>query len=279
MKKFIHGMMVISVLASAVVLNAQTPAQAPAQTAPAATAPAAPAAAAPAETLTADQVVSKYVDAIGGKDAIGQVKSISMDTSAQVMGNDVTGTVVVVDGVGYKSQMEFNGAAIIQCFSAKGGWQVNPMAGSADPTALSDDEYKTGKDQIYVGGPLYNYADKGNKVDLVPGDAGTYKIKLTNKDSVDTTYVFDAKTFLIKSTVRKGQMQGQDVDITTTYSDYRKTDTGFLMPYEMDLDFGGQFQLSITIKKAELNKTIDPAIFEMPKPAAAPAAPATQPSV
>ena len=70
-------------------------------------------------------------------------------------------------------------------------------------------------------------------------------------------------------------MQGQDVDITTTYSDYRKTDVGYVMPYEMDLDFGGQFQLSIAIKKAELNKTIDPAIFEMPKPAAAPAAPAS----
>ena len=51
----------------------------------------------------ADEVVGKYVDAIGGKDAIAQMKSISMVTSAQVMGNDVPGTVVVVDGVGYKS--------------------------------------------------------------------------------------------------------------------------------------------------------------------------------
>ncbi len=278
MKRFIHGMMVICVLASAVVLNAQTPDQAPAPTAPAAAAPAAPATAAPAATLTADQVVSKYVDAIGGKDAIAQVKSLSMDTSAQVMGNDVSGTVVVADGVGYKSQMEFNGAAIIQCYNAKGGWQVNPMAGSADPTAMSDDEYKTGKDQIFVGGPLFDYAAKGNKVEELSGDAGTYKIKLTTKDSVETTYVIDAKTFLIKSTTRTGQMQGQDVQITTSYSDYRKTDTGYLMPYAMDIDFGGQFQLSLAIKKVEMNKTIDPSTFEMPKPAAAPPAPATQPS-
>ncbi|MGA9783532.1 MAG: hypothetical protein WBQ52_15345, partial [Terracidiphilus sp.] len=248
----------------------------------AAAAPAAAAPTAPAATLMADEVVGKYVDAIGGKDAIAQIKSLSMVTSAQVMGNDVPGTVVLADGVGYKSAMEFNGTSIIQCYTAKGGWQVNPMAGAADPTAMSDDEYKVGKDQIYVGGPLYDYAAKGNKVELVPGDAGTYKIKLTTKDNTETTYVFDSKTFLIKSTVRKGQMQGQDVDITTAYSDYRKTDTGYLLPYEMDLDFGGQFQLSIAIKKVDVNQTIDPAIFEMPKPApaqpAAPAAPATQPS-
>jgi len=28
---------------------------------------------------------------------------------------------------------------------------------------------------------------------------------------------------------------------------------------------GGQFALTVTVKKVELNKTIDPAIFEMPK--------------
>jgi hypothetical protein len=276
MKKLVHGMMVFSALASVMVLNAQTPDQTPA-TAPAAPAQTAPAATAPAANLSADDVVSKYVDAVGGKDAISQVKSLSMDTSASVMGNDVSGTLVLVDGVGYKQVTDFNGTQIIQCYNATGGWQVNPMAGAADPTAMSDDEYKMGKDQIYVGGPLYNYAAKGNKIEMLPGDAGSYKIKLTTKDNVDTTYTFDAKTFLIKSTVRKGQMQGQDVDITTNYSDYRKTDTGYLLPYEMDLDFGGQFQLSITIKKVELNKTIDPATFEMPKPAAA-AAPASSPS-
>ena len=273
MKNLIHGMMVVTALAGAIALNAQTPDQTPAP----APAPAAPApAVAPAPTLTADEVVAKYVDAVGGKDAIAQVKSLSMDTTASVMGNDVSGTVIVVDGVGYKSQMDFNGTQIIGCVNAKGGWQVNPMAGAADPTPMSDAEYKEGKDEMYVAGPLFDYATKGNKIEELPGDAGTYKIKLTTKDGVDSTYIIDAKTFLINSTVHKGQMQGQEVDITTSYSDYRKTDAGFLIPYAMNLDLGGQFQLSIAIKKVELNKTIDPAIFEMPKPAA-PATPATKP--
>lgn len=270
MKNTIRGMMVLSALASALVLNAQTPEPAPAQT------PAPTAAPAGAPTLTSDEVVSKYVDAIGGKDAIGQVKSLTMVTDAQVMGNDAPGTVTIVDGVGYKSETDFNGAKIVQCYNDKGGWQVNPMAGSADPAPMSDDEYKAGRDGMFVGGGLYDYAAKGSKLELVPGDAGTYKIKLTTKDNVESTYVIDGKTFLIKSAVRKGQMQGQDVDITTSYSDYRKTDVGYVMPYQMDLDFGGQFQLSVGIKKVDLNKAIDPATFEMPKAAAA--APASQPS-
>jgi hypothetical protein len=60
-------------------------------------------------------------------------------------------------------------------------------------------------------------------------------------------------------------MQDQDVDITTKLSDYRKTELGYVIPYAIDLDFGGQFELTIAVRKVELNKTIDPTIFVMPK--------------
>ncbi|HEY2858511.1 MAG TPA: hypothetical protein VGJ21_08850 [Terracidiphilus sp.] len=255
MKSVIRGMMVFSAIAGAVALNAQAPSQPAPAAAPATT----------AADLTADQVVSKYLAAVGGKDAISQVKSMSMETSVQVMGNEAPSTTVIVDGVGYKTETDFNGSKIVQCYTDKGGWSVNPMAGSADPTPMPDDEYNAGKDEIHIGGALLDYADNGGKLELISKDAGTYKVKLTSKEKQETTYVFDASTYLIKSVLRKGKMQGQDVDITTTFSDYRKTDVGFMIPYAMDLDFGGQFQLSIVVKKVELNKTVDPAIFAMPK--------------
>jgi hypothetical protein len=268
MKTVLRGLFAFSALAGAVVLPAQSPNQ-----------PASPAAdqtTSQAADLTADQVVARHIEALGGKDAISQVKSMTMENSVQVMGNEAPNTILLVDGVGYKSETDFNGTKIIQCYTDKGGWQVNPMGGAPDPTPMSDDEYKIGKESISVGGPLLDYAAKGAKVELVSKDADTYKVKLTTKDNVAFTYVFDAKTYYVKSMTTKGNMQGQEVDLTTNYSDYRKTDTGFLVPYAMDIDFGGQFSLSIAVKKIELNKTIDPAVFEMPKaPAAAtPAKPA-----
>jgi hypothetical protein len=37
------------------------------------------------------------------------------------------------------------------------------------------------------------------------------------------------------------------------------------MPYTLDIDFGGMFSLTTNVKKVEVNKEVDPAIFEMPK--------------
>jgi hypothetical protein len=251
MKRIVHALLSIAALACAVSLNAQT-------------APSAPAAPSSQPAPTADEIVSKYVAAIGGKDAISQVKSITTESSVQVMGSDNPSTTTLVDGVGYKSEVSINGAMIVTCFTDKGGWNVNPMAGQNDPAPMPDDVYNAGKGQIFVGGPLYDYAAKGSKVEFVGKDGNAYKLKMTSKEGVESTYLIDATTFLLTSVLSKAKMQDQEVDVTTRLSDYRKTELGYLIPYAIDVDFG-QFALSIAIKKVELNKTIDPAIFVMPK--------------
>jgi len=249
---------VVALMAGAISMNAQTATQsAPAATPGAATAT--------QSSLTADEIVGKYVAAIGGKDVISKVKSVSVESSASIMGNESPNVTTQVDGVGYKSETDFNGTKIVQCYTDKGGWMLNPMAGAADPTAMPDDVYNAWKGQIFVGGPLYDYAAKGGKIELVGKDGNAWKIKLTSKENVESTYEIDSTSFLVTSVQSKGKMQDQEVDINTAFSDYRKTDLGYVVPYAISIDFGGQFSFTVAVKKVELNKTIDPAIFAMSK--------------
>jgi hypothetical protein len=58
----------------------------------------------------------------------------------------------------------------------------------------------------------------------------------------------------------KSEVMGQSVDITTTYSDL-KTDFGVVLPYK-NVDMGINVSKN---RKIEVNKAIDPKIFEIPK--------------
>lgn len=213
---------------------------------------------------TADEIVAKHIEALGGKDKIAAIKSIHLETSSQIMGNDAPGNVTILNGKGFKSETEFNGSKMIQCYTDKGGWATNPMSGNT-PEAMPEEQYKSGKAQLYVGGELFDYAAKGSKVELLGKDGNLYKIKLTTKDSSETTYYIDPATYYVTKLTKTGQAMGQQVEITINYSDYKKTDYGFTIPYTTQLDFGGMFSVAIATKKVDINPPVDPKIFEMPK--------------
>jgi len=216
------------------------------------------------QAQSVDDIIAKHVDAIGGKDKISQIKSISTDNTVQIMGSDNPSTTTMLVGKGYKMESEFNSQKIVQCYTDKSGWTINPFAGGTDAQAMSDDEYKAGKDQIYIDGALLNYAAMGFKAELLGKEPGNFKIKLSTDKGDGPTFYIDSATYLINKVVTKGFAQGSEVEITKTFSDYRKTDFGYTMAFKYDIDLG-QFQLTYLIKKAEINKDIDPKVFEIVK--------------
>jgi len=215
------------------------------------------------QAQTVDEVIIKHIEAIGGKEKLSQVKSIYFENSMEVMGNQSPETEYLLDGKGFKTVSEFNGSKIINCYTDKAGWSLNPMMGGTDPQPMPEEMYNAGKDQIYVGRALVDYAAKGNKVELAGKEEGNYKIKVTN-GSNESTYFLDASTFYLTKTILKGEMMGQPVDVTTTYSDFKKTDFGIVLPYAKTIDLGG-FSLSFKVEKLEVNKEMDSKIFEMTK--------------
>jgi len=216
---------------------------------------------------TADEIITKYITAIGGKDKINAVKSVYVESTLEVMGNEAPTTTTIVNGKAFKSETDFNGQKIISVITDKGGWMLNPLMGQTAPEALPADQAKAGQSQLQVGGPLFDYAAKGNKVELVGKEdvngVSAHKIKVTTKDSVESTYFIDPTTYYILKAVSKGG--GQDGETTITFSNYQKTEFGYVIAMGQQITTPQGITLNITNKKVEVNKEIDPKVFEMPK--------------
>jgi hypothetical protein len=121
---------------------------------------------------TADDVIAKYVNAIGGKELLGKITSLYTESKADIMGMESTLKATILNGKGYKMDMEIMGSVITTCFTDKGGWSINPMAGSNSAEDMPDAQYNTSKDQIYIGAPFTIWAEKGYKAELL----GNYSV-------------------------------------------------------------------------------------------------------
>jgi len=217
---------------------------------------------------TVDEIIAKHIDSVGGKEKISGITSLRLETTLEVMGTSGTSTTTILNGKGFRNQSDVNGQQVISVYTDKGGWQINPFAGVADPQPMTDEQYKAGEDQIFIE-PFLDYAARGSKVELLGqekiGNLNTYKIKFTNKDNAVTTYYIDASGFQIVQVVATANSMGQEVEITTTMSDFKKTDYGIVIPQASEINFGGQFTLVTKMQKVEVNPSVDVAIFEMKK--------------
>jgi len=212
---------------------------------------------------TADEIVSKHIEAVGGKSAIEGIKTLVVESDAEVQGMTGAATTTIVNGKAYKFEMDFAGQKFTNCISDKGGWTINPMMGGAGAQPMPEQQAKMAKNQMSIGGPLYEYAAHGNKVELAGQDSTDYKIKLTSAAGTGVFYI-NKKTYYLDKTVSSVTMAGQDMEITVSFADYRKLDGGFAFPYSQTV-VQPMATLNFTHKKVEVNKTVDPAIFDMPK--------------
>ncbi len=160
---------------------------------------------------------------------------------------------------------------MIQVYNKGEAWYIAPWTGSLDPQDVAGDQLKAMKKQADFEGPLYNYEEKGNKVELIGTDdmegSEVYKIKLIDEFGDETMYFLDAENFVVLKEENTTSMRGEDVKTETYYSNFKPFGDGdMIMAYSFEVRMNGQVASSIAVDEVELNAEVDDAIFNKPAP-------------
>ena len=217
---------------------------------------------------SADEIISKYVQDIVGKKNLSKIQSLYTESEADIMGMASIQKTTVLNGKGYKMEMEINGELIISCITEDGGWSINPMMGSSAAEDMTEDQYDESRGQIFVGGSFSVFGDLGYKAEALGnetvGKVNAAKVKLTSPGGTSSVNYFDPGTGYLIQTVQESESQGQMVETKISFSDYKEVD-GITLAHTINVDAaGGMFMMTMSVTKVEVNKTVDPAIFIKP---------------
>lgn len=221
------------------------------------------------QAQTADEIISNYFNAIGGKDKIDEINSLYLESAVDVMGGIGTLKTTILNGKGYKQEINVMDTRVTVCYTESMGWQINPMTGNNAAMVMPDGQYSTGKDQIFVAGPLSDYEAKGFKAEYQGQDSlggiHAHTIQLTSPDSLDSYYYFDPDNGYLICVCMQTEVMGQKMDVARYFSEYQMTDFGYAIPYKVHTNYGpDQIILNETVTNAKFNSEIDPAIFDKP---------------
>ena len=219
---------------------------------------------------SADDLIAKYLEAIGGRDKLKAVKTMRMSGKMTMgQGMEAPVTMEMMRPSSMRMEFTFQGMTGIQGFDGSHGWMVMPFSGKTDPEPIPEDMAKEFKEQADFEGPLVDYKEKGSTVELLGKEtvegAETYKLKVTKKDGdVQVTYL-DAEYFLPIKEASKRKIQGNDVEVETSLGDYKEVN-GLKFAHSIEARAkGAPGAQTITVEKIEINPTIDPSRFQMPE--------------
>lgn len=211
---------------------------------------------------TADEIIDKHIAAIGGKENWLKVKSVQMEGTMNVMGREVGVKITNLHNVGSRQDISVAGMNGYVIVTSAAGWQFMPFQGQQKPEPVPADAVKASMDDLDLQGNLIDYKAKGHTVEYLGTEdvEGTecHKLKVIRKISGDQTIFIDAETFYVIRTSTKINMNGQEIETKTDFSDYREVN-GIKLAFSVTQPIG-----TVVMTSVKVNEAVDEKVFADP---------------
>lgn len=214
-----------------------------------------------AQAQTADDVVNKYLTAMGGKEKLNTLKTVKLEGNLSVMGNDVAIVMTKKHLVGMRMDISVMGTENYQVVTPTKGIVFMPVQGMSEPTEMPAEQLKSAASQLDIQGTLVDYKEKGTTVELtgkekVDGEDCS-NLKVTYKSGLVSNFFISEKTGFIIKTTGKRAVNGEEIEVATTFSNYKQNADGYWFPYTTT-----NLQGTTNFSKIESNVTVDDNIFK-----------------
>jgi len=227
-----------------------------------------------ASAQTADEVIEKYLAALGGRAALAKLTTRSMvgTMTLTTPGGDVPGTIEVLNQQPNKVRtlMKFDLSAlgagqlvIDQRFDGTTGYVLDSMRGNRD---ITGNQLENMKNAAFPN-PFVSYKERGATVELGEKEKingrDAYLLILKPKSGSIARQFIDAESYLpVKLVVKVDLPEVGEVEQTSEFSEYREVD-GVKIPFRVRVTSSLQ-SFTISVAKVEQNVKIDDALFSKP---------------
>ena len=228
--------------------------------------PAKPAAPAAPKLPTTQEILDKYVKAMGGRDAIMKVKSWKSTGSVEVVPMGVTGTIETINEAPDRSYVKTSLAGLgdfIEGYDGKVAWTSNPVQGLREKsgpelsqTRLMNNFYR----DLNLEKAYSKLTVKG--IEKV-GEKDAYVVTAQADGLPETTFYFDSISgLLLRTDTTLISPEGQQP--AKIFVDEMKAFEGVMMPTKVRTVLPA-YEIRLTVTDHKANAVVDEAIFSKPK--------------
>jgi len=209
------------------------------------------------EGITAETVISDYLQAIGGKEALGQVNTMQSVMTSNIQGMTMKSNMYQKSPTMSAMEVEMNGQVMQKMvYDGEKGAMIAMGQKQEMPKKMLD-RYAVG----YIFPELF-YTKVGVKMELagletINGE-DAYKLNIEFPNGQKQTDFYSQKTgFKVQNiTVEQGQTQ------ITSFSDFKEVE-GIMLPHKVTVTGAMPFPLEMNMESVKVNEDIDSAKFKV----------------
>ena len=213
-----------------------------------------------------DEILTKYFETIN-QEKLSTVQTVTMKGKISQGGMDIPFKMYQKRPLKIRTEVTVQDMTVITAYDGEKGWTINPFMGANEPQQVAGDQLKQLIDQADIDGPMFNFEEKGYKLELLPQEElegiKDYVIKVIKPDSSVMLNYIQTENYLTHMAKFKVNVQGMDTEMESYPGNFKKVDD-ILMPFSISNKMGGQEVMQIVMESIEFDNDVADSLFLMP---------------